>query len=59
MRLSSLIETLKHKLVASITKVIKDTKELDKIIEKMDNATNIKENKYEIKSRNVCKNYKW
>ena len=54
MRLSSLIETLKHKLVVSITKVIKDTKELDKIIEKMDNATNIKENKYEIKRRNVC-----
>lgn len=56
MRFSGLIETLKHKLVASITKVIKDTKELNKIIEKMDNATNIKENKYEIKNRNVCKN---
>lgn len=35
MRLSGLIETLKHKLVASITKVIKDTEELDRIIEEM------------------------
>lgn len=53
MRFSGLIGALKNRLVASITKVIKDTKELDKIIEKMDNATNIKENKYEIKRRNV------
>ena len=36
-----------------ITKIIQDTKELDKIIEKIDNATNIKENKYEIKRRYI------
>ena len=53
MRFSGLIETLKHILFMSITKIVQDTKELDKIIEEMDDPTNIKENKYEIKGRNV------
>ena len=53
MRFSSLIEALKHRFFMSITKIIKDTKELDKIIEEMDDTTNIKENKYEIKRGNV------
>lgn len=53
MRFSGLIGTLKNRLFMSIAKIIKDTKEFDKIVEEMDNTTNIKENKYEIKRRNV------